>query len=359
MKTVIIAGGGTGGHIYPGIAIARALQKKDPSLQIHFVGTDRGLEKKIVPKEGFPLHLISSGQLNLKGEPLKILKTLFALPWGFLQSVKLLFQLRPMYVLGVGGYASGPFVLMASLLGYRTGLWEGNAIPGMTNRILAKFVKRCFVVFPEAANSFPQGQAIVAGMPVRAEVLASTEKRPADGEFHILHYGGSQGSRMIGTALCDAVIAGGDWLRGTKIVHQTGAVDFEKFKERYQGQEARVEVQPFIYNMDHYYRWADVVVCRGGASTLSEIAAFGLPAIVIPLPVADGHQEKNATSLQRAGAARVILQKDLSPERLVTEILALKGDEQLRKQLALNVKAFHLAGAAEKIAEEILNPSAT
>lgn len=354
MRTVIIAGGGTGGHIYPGVAVARALQKKDPSLQIHFVGTERGLEKKIVPKEGFPLHLISSGQLNLKGEPLKILKTLFALPWGFVQSAKLLFQLRPIYVLGVGGYASGPFVLIASLLGFRTGLWEGNAIPGMTNRILAKFVKRCFVVFPEAEKSFRPGQAIVTGMPVRSEVLTSTEKRPADGEFHILHYGGSQGSRMIGTALCDAVLAGGEWLTKTKIVHQTGATDFEKFKERYQGQESRVEVHQFIYNMDHYYRWADVVVCRGGASTLSEIAAFGLPAIVIPLPVADGHQEKNAMSLQNANAARVILQKDLTPERLAEEILAVKGDEQLRKQLALNVKAFHIPGASERISEEIL-----
>lgn len=354
MKTVVIAGGGTGGHVYPGIAVARAIQKIDPSVQIHFVGTDRGLESKIVPKEGFPLHLISSGQLNLKGEPMKVLKTLFGLPLGFFQSIKLLFQLRPSYVLGVGGYASGPFVLVASLFGYRTALWEGNAIPGMTNRILAKFVKRCFVVFPEAAQFFRADKAHVTGMPVRAEVLASTQKRPADGEFHVLHYGGSQGSRLIGTAMCDAVTAGGTWLEKTKIVHQTGATDFEKFKARYQGKENLVEVHPFIYNMDHYYRWADIVVCRGGASTLSEIAAFGLPAIVIPLPVADGHQEKNAMSLQNANAARVILQKDLTPQRLVEEIQALKSNSDLRNQLALNVKAFHLPGAAEKIATEIL-----
>ena len=285
---------------------------------------------------------------------MKVIKTLFALPWGFLQSAKLLFKLRPDYVLGVGGYASGPFVLVASLLGFRTGLWEGNAIPGMTNRILAKFVKRCFLVFPEAAQYFNAEKAHVTGMPVRAEVLASTEKRPADDEFHILHYGGSQGSRMIGTALCDAVGAGGAWLEKTKIVHQTGSVDFEKFKERYAGKENFVDVQPFIYNMDHYYRWADIVVCRGGASTLSEIAAFGLPSIVIPLPVADGHQEKNAMSLQNARAARVILQKDLTPQKLVEEIQTLKSDIQERNQLALNVKAFHLPGASEKIAKEIL-----
>lgn len=354
-KTIMIAGGGTGGHIYPAIAIAKALQKQDPQIEIRFVGTAQGLETKIVPKEKYPLHLIAGGKLNFSGQPLKKLKTLLMLPLGALQSVALILKYRPSYVLGVGGYASAPFVLTASLLGCKTALWEANAHPGMANRWLSKFVKKCFVVFEESKNFFSQNTSMALGMPVRAEMEAppKTEARK-DTAFHLLHYGGSQGSRAIGRTLCESVLKGGPWLENLQIVHQTGSLDHKDFLQRYQGLESKVEIHEFIYNMPDYYQWADLVLCRGGASTLNELAAFGLPAIIVPLPAADAHQEKNAEMLVKANAARMILQKDLTPERLIAEIELLRKDSALRETLRQNIKKFHRPQAAEAIAKAIL-----
>jgi UDP-N-acetylglucosamine--N-acetylmuramyl-(pentapeptide) pyrophosphoryl-undecaprenol N-acetylglucosamine transferase len=354
-KIIMIAGGGTGGHIYPGIAIAKALQKADPSVEIRFVGTDKGLEAKIIPREGFPLHLIYGGQLNFPGEPLKKMKTLLRLPIGFFQSLELLIKYRPFLVLGVGGYASGPFVLMAALLGCRTAIWEPNALPGLANRWLSRFVKKCFLVFKESEKSLHCHHLQVVGMPVRAEMEQKQTAEPrTDHCFHILHYGGSQGSRAIGRALCQAVTHGGEWLKDVKIVHQTGSLDHRDFVERYRGREDIVEVQEFIFDMPKYYRWADLVICRGGASTLNEIAAFGLPAIIIPLPAADGHQEKNAEMLVHANAARMIRQSELSPEKLIAEIQELRQNAALREMFQKNVISFHRPQAAETIAQEIL-----
>jgi UDP-N-acetylglucosamine--N-acetylmuramyl-(pentapeptide) pyrophosphoryl-undecaprenol N-acetylglucosamine transferase len=354
-KVIMIAGGGTGGHIYPGIAIARALQKADPGVEIRFVGTDKGLETKIVPREGFALHLIYGGQLNFPGEFFKKIKTLLRLPVGIFQSLELLIKYRPYFVLGVGGYASGPFVLLASLIGFRTAIWEPNALPGLANRWLSRFVKKCFLVFEESKKSMHGKNMQVVGMPVRAEMESKRDPAPrSDAKFHILHYGGSQGSRAIGRALCQAVKDGGEWLQETKIVHQTGSIDYKDFLERYRGHENLVEVHEFIFDMPKFYDWADLVVCRGGASTLNEIAAFGLPSLIIPLPAADAHQEKNAEMLVRANAACMIAQKDLTPERLIKEIQELRNNVALRDMIRKNVKAFHRPRAAEAIAQEIL-----
>lgn len=353
MKRVIIAGGGTGGHIYPGIAIARALQKVDPTVEVHFVGTAHGLEGKIVPREGFPLHLIESGKLNVPSFSEKI-KTLFRIPLGLWQSIRLLWQLKPLYVIGVGGYASGPFVLAASIIGFNTALWEPNAMPGMANRLLARFVDKCFIVFDDARKLLKNDNILKTGMPVREEIENAIHKNSSDGRFHLLAFGGSQGSRVINYCLSDALKAGGNWVQDISVVHQLGKWDFADLSNRYKDIPVQVEAHEFIFDMAKYYQWADIIVCRGGASSLAEAAAFGIIPIVIPLPAADDHQQKNAESLVERNAGRMILQKDLTPARLISEVESLRHDKALREQMVQNIKSFYTPQAATTIAKEIL-----
>jgi UDP-N-acetylglucosamine--N-acetylmuramyl-(pentapeptide) pyrophosphoryl-undecaprenol N-acetylglucosamine transferase len=351
----MIAGGGTAGHIYPGVAIARALLKLSPTsqgLQVHMVGTEIGLDTKIIPKEGLPLHLIASGQLNVKGNPLRILKTLCRLPWGFVQSLLLLRKLKPKFVLGVGGYASGPLVLAAAVCGYPTAIWEPNAQPGMANRWLAPFVNKCFVVF-EQAKIFFGDKSVHIGVPIRDDV-ANAAAKISHSHFQILHYGGSQGSRIIGRTLHEAIEQGGRWLENTKITHQTGRLDYQDFLGKYKNRRDQVDVQEFIFNMKDQYALADLVICRGGASTLAEVTANGLPSIIIPLPAADAHQERNAEELVRVGAARMIYQRDLTAEKLVAEISELKNNPEELKKMSECARRFYKPQAAEKIAQIIL-----
>lgn len=352
-KTIVIAGGGTGGHIYPGIAIARAIQKMDPSIEIHFVGTALGLESKIIPREGFPLHLIESGKLNVKS-PLQKLKTLCKIPLGLWQSFRLLGQLKPLYVIGVGGYASGPFVLAASIVGFSTAIWEPNAMPGMANRLLSRFVDKCFVVFSEAKTHLRHDEIVQTGMPVRAEIENAPHESHKEDKFHLLAFGGSQGSRAINNCLSDAVMSGGEWVKDLSIVHQVGSLDFTAISEKYKGAPCEVVPHEFIFDMPKYYQWADIIVCRGGASSIAEAAAFGIIPIIIPLPAADNHQQKNAESLVARNAGRMILQKDLNPERLISEVQSLRQDKALREEMVRNIKSYYIPQAAMTIAKEIL-----
>lgn len=388
-KIVFIAGGGTGGHIYPGVAIAKQIQNSDSKIHVHFIGTHQGLETKIIPKEGFPLHLIQGGKLNMSGQWLVKLKTLIKLPLGFLQSVWLLQKYKPCAVLGVGGYASAPVVLMAAL-GQRLGIykgatfiWEPNAHPGLANRWLSKFVKTCFVVFEESKKYLSSKNIMVLGMPVRNEIeqayyqshyqanyqapviesgneinLESNKPSPPNSEkvFRILHFGGSQGARAIGQALSDAVLLGGEWLRGVQIVHQSGSLDYQKLKQKYENckNKNQIELQEFIYDMPKYYQNSDLVICRGGASTIAELAAFGLPAIVIPLPMADGHQEQNARALADVDALLMLLQKDLTPQRLIAEIENLRHHPEQLQKYSRNIKSFFKPKAVEQISRQLL-----
>jgi UDP-N-acetylglucosamine--N-acetylmuramyl-(pentapeptide) pyrophosphoryl-undecaprenol N-acetylglucosamine transferase len=353
-KLIFIAGGGTGGHIYPGIAIARALLKQDAKVDVHFVGTADGLETKILPREGFSLHLISGGKLNFAGDFFLKIKTLLKLPLGFLQAIYLIARLKPCFVLGVGGYASGPFVLAASFLQVPTAIWEPNAHPGMANRWLSRFVKKCYVVFHEALASLKNKNVLQVGMPVRSEIETAKRKLQPNEKFRVLSFGGSQGSRAISTVLSEAIIQRGSWTKNLTVVHQVGAVDFEKLKGKYQGFEDVVTPFEFIYDMPKYYSWADLVVARGGASTIMELAAFGIPAIIIPLPAADDHQRKNAESLVRLQAGKMIPQSELTVDRLIEEIQALRNNPTELKTLSDNIKKFFQPQAAEKIAQDIL-----
>ncbi len=359
-KNVVIAGGGTGGHIYPGIAIARAIKAQHPDYEVHFVGTLAGLENKIVPREGFPLHHISIGKLNHAGSLKSKIMTILGFPRAFVQCIALLMELKPQAVLGVGGYASGPFVLVASMLGFRTAIWEPNAFPGMTNRWLSRVVGKSFVVFEEAAKFLKSGAISQVGLPIRKEVEALAKKETPVNigkerqEFHILVFGGSQGARSINTAVQAAVLMGGEWLSNTKIIHQTGSADYANVLKAYEGLD-QVETHEYLYQMEKSYEWADLVICRAGASTVAEVAACGKPAIFIPLPwAADDHQRKNVEALLEQKAASMILQEDLTPEFLIQKIVSLKKDSQSREEMRKNLAKFYKPQAAEKMAELLL-----
>lgn len=355
-KYVFIAGGGTGGHIYPGVAIAKALQAQGSDIEVHFVGTPIGLEVEIIPKENLPLHLISIGKLNYSGQWWKKIKTLLQLPAALWQSLKILLEYKPIFVLGVGGYASGPFVLMASVLGFNTGLWEPNAYPGLANRWLSRFVDLAFLVFESSKKHLSRVSCFQYGMPIRAEL----ERGPLQKEqeqnsfFNILCFGGSQGARAINQALLKVIEhQGSQWPQQVRVVHQIGKLDWSLFEQSYRPYTSWVTPLPFIFEMPKYYEEAELVICRAGASTIAEVSAFGVVPILIPLPLADGHQEKNAQILVDANAGVMILQKDLTPERLLAEIEQLRGNPQRMAEMASHLKKLYQPKAAERIAAHI------
>jgi UDP-N-acetylglucosamine--N-acetylmuramyl-(pentapeptide) pyrophosphoryl-undecaprenol N-acetylglucosamine transferase len=358
-QTILIAGGGTGGHIYPGVAVARAILKENSETQIIFVGTPQGLENKIIPKEGFPLELIQVGQLNLSGNILKKLMVLIRLPLAFWQSYQIIQKYHPISVLGVGGYASGPLVLMASLLNVPTAIWEANAHPGLTNRWLSRFVRKAFVVFKESISRLNTKQIKLVGLPVRQEIeeFSLNHKIQTSGyePFRILVFGGSQGARAINNVVAEALVKGGPWLNSLKVVHQTGSLDFPRIQEMLKGRQDVVDVREFIYDMHNHYAQADLVICRGGASTLTEVAACGKVAIVVPLPTAaDNHQQRNAETLVAAEAGVMILQKDLTADVLIAEVQRLRADGGLRQKMEQRVRELFVAKAAQAMAADML-----
>lgn len=363
-RCYFIAGGGTGGHVFPGLAIAKALQETDPGCQIFFVGTAQGLETKLVPAAGFELFLLPGGKLNFKGRYFEKLKTLLKMPFGFLKAARLLLRHPPQAVLGVGGYASGPFVLVASLMGFRTALWEPNAHPGQANRWLSRFVDRAFVVFDEARTQLKAKHVQRLGMPVRAEIeagyaaaktaLATGAAAPERRKLHLLCFGGSLGARAVNQALAQVLENWGEQLE-LEVVHQIGSTDWAQFQERYRKQGPWLRPMEFLKDMPERYAWADLVIARAGASTVAEIAAFGKPAILIPLPGAEAHQEKNAEALAAKNAVVLLRQSELTPERLKLEIESLKADPARRKQMAENVIEFFEPQAAHQIARALVD----
>lgn len=345
----VFAGGGTGGHLYPGLAVARELQKQCPNAEIHFVGSTQGLENKIIPKEGFPLHTLPVGGLIRAGR-LNQFKTLVLMPWVFIKCFLLCLKLKPKIVLGVGGFAAGPFVLVSSFLVKRTYIWEPNAHPGFTNRILSYFVKKAFVVFEAAAKSLKSKEILTVGLPIRNSI----EYRPREKSktFRIFVFGGSQGARGINNAVCDAVNKGGDWLSDVEIVHQTGKLDFDRITKSYHN-NSQVKVFEFIDDMAKYYAWSDLLICRGGVGTISEVIATRKAALVIPLPTAaENHQQSNAEVLVRANAGEMLLQKDLTPDSLIAAILKFKNNPSKISEIEANlVKLQRPSGAATIVGE--------
>ena len=338
---VLIAAGGTGGHIYPGIAVAREIMRRDSESKVLFVGTTRGLETKIVPDNNFELALINSAGLKNVGF-LGKLKGLLILPKSFLEARSLIKKFKPDVVVGAGGYVSGPVLLIASLMRVPTLVMDSNALPGFTNRRLAKFVDKAALTFEEATAYFGK-KGIVTGNPVRQEFFDISPKVRENDKFCVLIFGGSQGARAINNAMANALELLADFKQRLRITHQTGEFDFEKIRELYQraGLET-ADVRPYIKDMVGEFAKTDLIICRAGATTCAEVSAAGRAAIMIPLPTAaDDHQRKNAEALERAGAARMILQRDLSGDSLAKEIISLINSPE---------KILEMETAAKKLA---------
>jgi UDP-N-acetylglucosamine--N-acetylmuramyl-(pentapeptide) pyrophosphoryl-undecaprenol N-acetylglucosamine transferase len=347
--SVIIAGGGTGGHVFPGIAIAQEFKRRDRESRVLFIGTRRGLEARIIPKEGFSLELIEVAALK-RVSMIERIRSLLKLPGSFLAVRSLIKKVDPDLVIGVGGYSSGPVVLVASLMGVPTLVAEQNALPGFTNRVLAWFVNAAAVSFKETRGFFGE-KAEITGNPVRSEFFSVPRKEPAD-VVHLLITGGSQGSRAINEVVIGALPLLAGERAPLSMTHQTGEQDFEKVRAAYERSGFKAEVKPFIEDMVIEFARADLVICRAGATTVAELAAAGRPAIMIPFPfAADDHQRKNAEAVERAGAGRMILQAELSSERLAKELSWLIHDPQQLKRMAESSKTLGHPHAAARVVD--------
>jgi len=355
---VVIAGGGTGGHLYPGIAVAREFLARRPGTEVSFAGTARGLEAKVLPREGFALDLIRSGGLKGKSVADRV-RGASLLPASLLDARRVLKRRRPHLVIGVGGYSSGPVVIMAALQAIPTMVLEQNAVPGLTNRLLARFVQAAAVTF-ESTRGYFGAKAFVSGNPVRPEFFdpagPSTEAGADDksSTASILVFGGSQGAHAINVAMVEAApeLAADPQLR---LTHQTGERDVEMVRAAYRSAGIPAEVEPFLYDMGKRLRHADVIVCRAGATTLAELAAAGKAAILIPLPTAtDDHQRKNAEALAASGAAEVLLQSEVTGLVLARRMRSLAGDRTARTRMEHAARALARPDAAKVIVDRAL-----
>ncbi len=352
---VVIAGGGTGGHLYPGIAVARELLLRVPDAIVSFAGTAKGIEARVVPREGFALDVIRSAGLKGKSFTGRVLG-LGLLPLGGADALALLGRRRPDLVIGVGGYSSGAVVALAALRGTPTLLLEQNAVPGLTNRLLAPLVRAAAVTF-EATLPYFKGKGFVSGNPVRSTFLDDEAAGPSDPDapVGVLIFGGSQGAHAINVA---AVEAAPELARsGTRlsVTHQTGEGDLEMVREGYLGAGLAARVEPFLYAMDREMKAAQVIVCRAGATTLAEITAAGRAAVLVPLPTAtDDHQRKNAGVLARAGAAEVIDQRELTGTRFAAAVLALARNGERRERMAGAARRLAKPDAARVIVDRAL-----
>lgn len=348
---VLIAAGGTGGHIYPGIAVAKEVMRRDPASAVRFVGTARGLENRLVPQAGFELSIIESAGLKNVSLMAK-LRGLLILPKSIFAARHLIRQFRPDIVVGAGGYVSGPVLLAASLMRIPTLVMDSNALPGWTNRRLAWFVDKATVSFQEALPYF-RGKGVLTGNPVRSEFFEIPAKPRDAKRFDLLIFGGSQGARAINDAMIAALPRLAEAKNVLRVTHQTGEGEFDKVQHGYEaaGWQEQVEVKRYIDNMVGEFTQADLIICRAGATTSAELVAAGKAAIMIPFPLAaDDHQRKNAEALEKGGAARMILQKDLSGERLAQEIVGLlDAPEEITRMEAASRKLARKDAAAATV----------
>ena len=347
----MVAGGGTGGHVFPGIAVADALDRRTRDLSVCWVGTSRGIEARVLPTTPWrfePMEL--SGLNGVRGK--KLVEALAKLPPAAAQAWRVLRRERPHVVLGVGGYAGGPIVAMAAAMRIPTAVLEPNAVPGMTNRILSRVVKRAFVTHEETLSAFPAGVGVVTGSPVRRAFLARMASAvPVGGDVSVLVLGGSQGARAINAVMPEAVAklrAGG---LAVKVTHQTGASERDAVAAAYAAKGQPAEVVAFIEDVATVMAQSSLVVCRAGA----ELGVLGRPAVYIPLPTAaDDHQRKNAEAMAARGAAKWIAQSELTPERLAGEMGAVLRDGDALQAMGAAAWASARPDAAGVIADGLL-----
>jgi UDP-N-acetylglucosamine--N-acetylmuramyl-(pentapeptide) pyrophosphoryl-undecaprenol N-acetylglucosamine transferase len=362
MLTVLIAGGGTGGHVFPMVAVGDALRAAEPHARVVYVGTAKGLEAKIVPERGDELELMRI--LPLRGGGLSGFVAGAARALGSLPEARALVRrLAPSVVLSVGGYAAGPVSLAARLQGVPLTLLEPNSILGLANRLLAPLARRAYVAFPEVERRFRSEVAMFSGVPLR-RAFATVPYRPEPGRLRVLVLGGSQGAAPLNDRVPEAIALAARSVPGLSVVHQTGDKRDTRVRERYRGlglldgtgAPASVEVRPFIDDVAGALAAADVVIQRSGASSLAELCAIGRPAILVPFPLAaDDHQTCNARSLEKEGAAVAIAQADATPLRLAAELERLARDPACRVAMAGAAARRGAPHAAARVAADLLD----
>jgi UDP-N-acetylglucosamine--N-acetylmuramyl-(pentapeptide) pyrophosphoryl-undecaprenol N-acetylglucosamine transferase len=347
---VLIAGGGTGGHVIPALAIARELRDAHAA-EVRFVGTPRGLETRLVPEAGFPLELIHVGQLK-NVSLLTRARTFADLPRGILRCLELLRGLRPNVVVGVGGYASGPAMMAAILLRIPTLAFEPNAAPGLANRLVGRWVTAAAVNFEETRRSFRN--AHVTGIPVRSEFF-HIAPRPASPTKRLLVFGGSQGARILNESLPQILFPLLRDTRGLTILHQSGPRAEAATRQAYLDtgtDESRFQVSAYLDNMVDQFAAADLILCRSGASTVAELAAAGKPSLLIPFAAAtDDHQRKNADVFVNANAAKMLLESELTAERLLQTLRSLLEAPASLAEMGLRARTLAHPDAVRTIGE--------
>lgn len=356
---LVIAGGGTGGHLFPGIAVAEEFLSRGSRNQVLFVGTERGIEARAVPAAGYRVELISAAGIRGKGSLGKLTGGLRML-YGYAQSRKLLKGFRPDLVLGVGGYASLPVVMAARGMQIPTFIHEQNAIPGMSNRFLARAADRVFITLEESVRYFPAEKVLLSGNPLRRQILdlvhgaAPAGGREEGSPVRLLVFGGSQGAHAINRAMQDALPLLKQIPERLEIVHQTGEKDCGEVAAAYRAAGVAGEVVPFIGDMASAYARADLIICRAGATTIAEVTACGKVCLFIPFPHAvDDHQRRNAEALLKKDAGFMLLERELSGEKLAETICGLIRDPQLLARTGENALGLAHLDAARIIVDEM------
>jgi UDP-N-acetylglucosamine--N-acetylmuramyl-(pentapeptide) pyrophosphoryl-undecaprenol N-acetylglucosamine transferase len=345
----IIAGGGTGGHLFPGIAVAREIQRREKDAEILFVGTERGIEARLVPQEGFPLRCLPAGSMKGIGWGARA-KNLVSTVRGILGARRILRDFRPAIVIGVGGYASFPMLSAAILNGYPRLIMEQNAVPGLANRMLGRFVDFAAVTDPRTHSFFGE-RAVVTGNPVRPQ-FKSIPGRTHEAPFQILVFGGSQGAKSINKAIQESLPFLAEWKHGIRFVHQTGEGQVDEIRGAYKAAGFEADVRAFFNGFHEQYAAADLIVSRAGATTVAEIKAAGRAAILIPFPfAADDHQTRNAHSMVEDGAAVMITNAELTGKRMAEEIRALLGDLPRLETLERNARKGAVLDAEQRIVD--------
>lgn len=357
---VLIAGGGTGGHLFPGVALAEEVKARGG--EVLFVGTERGIEARVLAADGWSLACIDA--TGIKGRGLGgLVRGLVRLPLAWWQSLRILRRYRPDVVVGVGGYASGPVVATAAMLRYPTAILEQNSIPGITNRILARLVRRVFCTFPDRLGYFPARKVVLAGNPIRRPILAALQN-PGAGEAaservpRLFVFGGSQGARAINDRVLAATPGLLARVPGLEVLHQTGRGDETRVREGYAAlglAEPRVRVAAFLADMATPYGWCDAVLCRAGATSLAELAAAGKPAVLVPFPQAtDNHQEHNARALVDVGAAVLLRESEWTDEAVAETLAGLLGDPARLAGMATAMRSAARPTAAADIVDGLM-----
>lgn len=357
----MIAGGGTGGHLFPGLAISEEFRKRDNSTEIVFVGTEHGIEARVLPREGYVLKFVRAEGLVGKSFIRKV-KSVAKVFLSLLDSNRILNEVMPDIVIGVGGYASGAVVLIAHFKSIPTMIHEQNSVPGTANRILSRFVDKICVTCQESLSVFPPGKTFLTGNPIRSKILrgerdSAVKLFSLDKDmFTVFVFGGSSGAQSINRSMVSALNFLGDFRERVQFLHQTGEKDYESVRDAYRKSGFKGTVAPFIYQMAEAYAVADVVISRAGATTLAEITALGKPAVLVPYPYSAGrHQEFNAIKLREMGAAFVVFDNEMNGSVLAKHIREMLENETAKKEMQRASRGLGRPDASNRIVDIALS----